>query len=99
MNGTLTDLAMWTAIVSFFMPLLISVVQQPTWTARTRSLVAAASSAVAGLGTVYFTSPDLFDTRVTPTVVLTVIMGSIAAYRGFWRTSGVSPIIEEKTTL
>lgn len=99
MNGNLTDLAMWTAIVSFFMPLLISIVQQPTWSPRLRSVVAAVSSGIAGLGTVYFTTPALFDTQVTPTVVLTVIMGSIAAYRGFWRTSGVAPAIEEKTTL
>jgi hypothetical protein len=97
--GELTDLAMWTAIVSFFMPLVISVVQQPSWTQRTRALVGAVTSGIAGLGTVYFTTPQLFDTRLTPTVVLTVIMASIAAYRGFWKQTGTSPAIEKATTV
>lgn len=89
MNEQLTDLAMWTTIVAFFVPIIVSFIQQPRWQPWTRAVVGAVVSGAAGAGTVYFATPGLFDTGVTPTVVLTVIMASIASYRGFWKQVGL----------
>lgn len=85
------DIVMWSAIVAFFMPVIITFIQQPRWTQRTRAIVAAITSGVAGLGTVYFTDPDAFltDGSLTTSVVLTVIIASTAAYQHFWKPVGI----------
>ena len=90
--GDLTDLAMWTAIVASFLPVLVAFLQQPRWSQGVRVAVSTIASGIAGLGTVYFTNADLFDTRITPTVVLTVIIASQAAYRAFWKPAGIKKL-------
>lgn len=79
----LTEIAMWSLIVGFFMPLLIAVVQQSVNPAI-RALTAVASSAVAGLGVVYFTQPDEFHTRPVVTSILLVTVVAISMYKHFW---------------
>ena len=85
----MTDLTMWTALVGFFVPVVVSVVQQPKWMPRTRALGAVLISGIAGLGTVYFTTPSLFDTGITATVMLTVAMAATAAYNTFSKPVGI----------
>ena len=90
MENVSSDLAMWTALVAFIMPVLVAVVQKPKWKQQTRALVTAGVSIVVGGGTVYFTKPSLFDdgTAMT-TVILTVLVGSTAAYNTFWKPLGI----------
>lgn len=88
-----SDLAMFTALVSFLNPLLVSVIQQPTFSKRTRTLVAALVALVVGGLTVYFNDPDLFtDGSALTTVILTVLVGSAASYRTFWKPLGIEKV-------
>lgn len=92
-----TDLAMWTSLVSFLLPVLVAVIQQPRWQPRTRALVAALSSLVAGVGTVYLTDPDALDAGLTTTVVLTMLVASTAVYRAWWKPVGIR-VLESATS-
>lgn len=87
---TASDLAMWTALVAFAMPVLVALVQRPRWQQHTRAIVTGIVSIIVGGGTVYFTTPSLFDdgTAMT-TVILTVLVGSTAAYNTFWKPLGI----------
>lgn len=90
------DLIMWTAIVSFAIPPIVAVIQQPRWSKPARTIVATLVSVIAGLGTVYFTDAEVLST-VTPTVVLTVLIASMGAYKTFWRGVGVREL-EQRTS-
>ena len=92
------DLTMWTAIVSFALPLLVAVIQQPRWGSKARVLVATMSSIVAGFGTVYFTSPEQFNGSTTATVILTIMVASTAVYESYWSSTGITNMIEIKTS-
>lgn len=92
-----SDLTMWLAIQSFFLPVLVSVVQQPRWQPATRTLVAAVVFGLAGVGTTYFTSPDLFTAQTAVTAVLASIVAGTAAYKSVWKPLGISAV-ENATT-
>lgn len=92
-----TDLAMWTSLVSFLLPVLVAVIQQPRWQPRTRALVAALSSVVAGVGTVYLTDPGALDAGLTTTVVLSMLVASTAVYRAWWKPVGIR-VLESATS-
>lgn len=93
------DLAMFTALVGFFMPIVISVVQQPRWQPRTRTLVAILSSIIAGGGTVYLTDPGMLTNGTTmTTVILTVLIASTTSYRAVWIPLGLRQL-ESRTSL
>lgn len=91
-----TNLVMWSGIVGFFMPIVISVIQQPSWSSQVRSLVMFVASIIAAVGTVFFegkfTGVDL------ATALLTVMTVTIATYTGFWKQTGVAPKLEMATS-
>jgi hypothetical protein len=91
-----TNLVMWGLVVGFFMPILISVVQQPSWSQSVRSVVMFAASAIAGFGTAWFEG-RLNGVDIT-TAILIVMVTTIATYKGFWQPNGVSPKIEVATS-
>ena len=88
-TAEMTDLAMLTAMVSFLMPALVAVVQQPKWSGTVRTLVAAVTSALVGIATVALQQPDLFTLETAVTAGLTIAMASMATYRAFWAPLGI----------
>jgi len=91
------DLTMWSLLVGFLSPLLISVVQQPKWTQQTRAFVTFVSSLILGAGTAYFQG-DLDDAQSTVSAILIVLVSGMTTYRNLWKTTGIAPKIEAKTS-
>jgi hypothetical protein len=95
------DLAMWNLIVGFISAtVVLPVIQQPTWTARTRSAVTFVYSVIAGLGTAYFTGAfeHFTDVRAGITSVLFTLVAAITSYQGFGKPTGIAPGIEAATS-
>lgn len=86
MNDQLTQ---WTMLVGILTPVVTAVIQQPRWHRRTRALVAAVVSAVAGTLTVYFTDPSSLDSGITLTVILAIVTASTATYNSIWKPLGL----------
>lgn len=98
--SALADTASWGLLAGVLTPLLVSVVQQPKWTKRTRTIVAAAVAIVIGLLTC-LTNGLLADVPQTPQTLLStvalVLVASQGAY-GLFKTSGVAAKIENATS-
>ena len=82
---------MWLLIVGFVSPLVLAVIQQPGWSNSLRSVVAFVYSFVAAAGTLLIQGDVDFTAKNYLTAGLTVLVATIAFYRGFWRTSGTTP--------
>lgn len=90
------NLTMWTLIVGFILPNVIAVVQRPSFSKRVRTVVTALFCAAGGAGTAYFNGE--FNAKDIVTSMLIVGVATITFYQGFWKPSGVSPAIEDKTS-
>lgn len=93
----MTNIQMYALVVGFFLPPALALIQQPGWSNRVRSVVAFVACAIAGAGTAYFQG-DLTGRRFVE-AGLVVLVTAMATYRNFWKTTGVSPTIEEATAL
>jgi len=87
---------MWALIVGFLLPPLLAIIQQPSWPAPVRSVVAFVACAAAGAGTAYFQG-DLTGERFVE-AGLVVLVTSIATYKGFWKPTTVAPKVENATS-
>lgn len=92
--GEFTNLALWTAIVSFFAPLVLDLIIQSGWPDRVQSLIAFAASAVIGIVTALFTGA--FTGVGIVTGILLAFVVTITAYKGFWKQ--VAPDLKERTS-
>ncbi|WP_329492514.1 hypothetical protein OG618_37105 (plasmid) [Kitasatospora sp. NBC_01246] len=92
----LTDPQMWTAIVAFFSPAAIAVVQQPTWPKPARTATAAAIAATVGIGGAYF--DDSFTGRSVVSMALLAVLVSTTAYSTLFKPAGVAQSIERATS-
>jgi VIT1/CCC1 family predicted Fe2+/Mn2+ transporter len=91
------DLAMWSLVVGFFLPLALSVVIQTGWSEAAKAAVAFLAAAAAGAGTAYFEG-DLTG-RSFVSAALVVLVSALATYRSFWKPTGVAPSIETATNV
>lgn len=89
-DGTMTDAAMWAVIVGFLSPLIISLVQQPSWSNMARSLVTFGYSIVVGAVTAYLNGA--LEGRSLVSTILLVMVTAIASYQGFWKDAGARRI-------
>lgn len=92
----MSDLEMYSLLVGFFLPLGISVVQQPRWPDGLRAVCTFVLCAVAGLGTAYFQG-DLTGRRVISAVLL-VLVAALTSYRNFWKPTRLAPALEAATS-
>jgi len=92
----MTDAQMWALIVGFIAPVLVSVVQQPRWSARTRVTVVVLSSILLGAGTAAVTGEMTGRTLVSS--ILVVLVTAIATYQSIWKASGIAAAIESATS-
>ncbi len=91
----MSNLVMWTMIVGFVMPPIISVIQQPSFSQPVRAILTAILSVIGGGLTAYFN--DQFNTEDVVGSILVTGVAAITFYRGFWKPTGVSPAIENAT--
>lgn len=91
MDNTIT----FSAIVGFFLPAAIAVVNRERWSSQIKGLVAFAVCLLAALATVWYeASVDWHDYR---RVVIVVFGVAIGTYRAWWHPSGLTGSIETKT--
>jgi len=89
----MSNLALWTAVVSFFAPAVLDLIIQSRWSKRVQSLAAFAASAVIGVVTAYLSGA--FTGVGIVTGVLLAFVVTITAYKGFWKQ--VTPELKEVT--
>lgn len=92
MNG---NLAQWSAIVAFFVPPIVAVVNRQSWPSHVKALVFFIVSLVAAGGTAWFQG-DLTAKRWLDASLI-VVAAATAFYHGLWKPTGVAPAVEEKT--
>jgi len=87
--------------VGLLLPLLTSVVQQPKWSKRTRTVLSVAVSLVAGVVS-YVTASGMNIVPEQPSTIVVFIVGvvlaSATAYKTIWQPTGTAPAIEAATS-
>lgn len=91
-----SNVAMWGLIVGFLTPIVLAVVQQPSWSQAVRSVVMFVFALIAGGATAYFAGQ--LDGKDVTTAVLIVMVSAISTYEGFWKKTGIAPKIEVATS-
>lgn len=85
--------------VGTLLPLLTSVLQRPSFSDRTRTLIGVGLSIVSGLVVYVSTNGlDLSNPSAIVAAVVGVTLAAGAAYKTIWKTSGVAPAIEVATS-
>jgi hypothetical protein len=93
----MSNLVMWSLIVGFLLPPIQAIIQQSHWTATIRAVVNFLVCCVVALGVVYFEGNVTWRKWIDS--VLLVLVTAISVYKGLWKPVGVTPAIEERTTL
>lgn len=92
----MSNLAQWSAIVAFFVPIVVALLSQQKWPSYYKALVFGAVSLVAAAGTAYFQG-DLTGKRFLDAALI-VVPAAAAFYYGWWKPT-VAPAIERLTSL
>lgn len=92
------ELEALTLIVGFFLPPVIAIIQQPTWSEGARSVVTVIICSIVGLLTVYIEQGhELHFGKQLLGQIAQVIIAAQAAYVAFWKRH-VAPAIERLTS-
>jgi peptidoglycan/LPS O-acetylase OafA/YrhL len=94
----LGDTASWALLAGFLTPLLTSVVQQPTWTSRTRTLVAVVASVIVGVVTLLANGTFSEGPQTVLSILALVVVTSATAYKTLYVPSGLAPALENATS-
>jgi hypothetical protein len=92
----MSDLEMWSAVVAFFLPLVISIAQRPNTPGTVRVVIMLVFCVLAALVTTWLQG-DLTGGRWFHSL-LVVVIATIAFYRGMWKQTGTTNVIERKTS-
>jgi len=93
----MSNAAMWALIVGFFLPHLLSVVQQPGWSKGLQSVITFAGSVAAAVGTVLIQNNG-WNWHDWVSSTLLILVTAIATYHGLWKPTGIAPAIEKSTS-
>ncbi len=100
MTGAYTsELGAWSAIVGMLLPIVIAMISQSGWGTRARSVLTAAISLVAAVGTVYYTNPGGIETGPLVITVATILTLAGSTYRTFWKPTGIAGAVNKATNL
>lgn len=92
------NLAQWSLIVGFFLPIVTAIIVRQAWSPALKSVANFVFSIVAAAGTVYFQgnlATNNLDALVSSTLI--VLVASIAVYHGLMKPTRVAPNIEQAT--
>jgi hypothetical protein len=89
----MSNLVQWSAIVAFFIPILLSLLNQAKFSKELKAVIFFAVSLVAAGGTAYFQG-DLTGRRWLDSA-LVIVPAAAAFYHGFWKPSSIAPKLEE----
>lgn len=88
---------LWTGIVSFIMPLIVSIVIQSHWSKPIKTTAAAIVCLIAAFIEVSLKG-ELTATNLTGST-LTILGATIVFFKGFWKPLGVADALEEQTDI
>lgn len=83
----------WAAVIGFFLPALVSVINREEWKSWVKAVVALASSVV--VGTITALLGGAFTGVNWATAIGIVFAASAASYKLWWKGSGISDKIEQ----
>ena len=89
------NLAQWSAIVAFFVPPVVAIINRVAWPAQAKAAVFFAVSLVAAGGTAYFQG-DLTGKRWLDSALL-IVAAAAAYYHGLFKPTGVADVVEKAT--
>jgi hypothetical protein len=92
----MSDLEMWSAVVAFFLPLVIAVAQRPSLSGTARVVIMVVFCAIAALVTTWLQG-DLNWSRWFHSLLI-VTIATIAFYRGMWKQTGTTHQVEKATS-
>lgn len=97
-NGTPTNMIMWSAVVGFFLPAGIAVINRQRWRSEYKGICAFVICMIAAAGTAFFNG-DLREVKDIATAALVVVFTAMGSYRIFWgpQATNIAPRIEAKT--
>lgn len=91
-----SSLDMWSALVGFFLPVLVAKIQSEKWRNEVRIAVGIAACAVAALVTAYF--QNKLNLHNFSESVITIFLMTKASYIAVWKPSGVTKTLERNTS-
>jgi hypothetical protein len=94
--SVLDNAGLWALAVGFISPPVIALIQQRTWSARVKALVAFGFALAVAAVTAYFNG--LFTVADIGRLGLLVFLSAVASYQGLWKPTGVAPAIEKATS-
>lgn len=95
-DPNLLDSVSWGLVLGVVMPILTSIVQQPKWSSRTRTIVAWVLSAVGGVVTC-LANGSFHEGQTLVATIAVVLVASQATYIG-WKKTGLTGSIESATS-
>lgn len=91
------DILATSGAIGIILPLMLSVIIQPSWRSEVKGLVAFMVCAIAG-AVVAWLQGDLGSGVDVATAITTVLVVSQTLYATYWRPSGIAPAIERETS-
>jgi len=91
----LSNAALWAIILGFFAPLVLNLLLQSKWSARTQAILAFVFCLIVGTVTAFFAGA--FTGVGIVTAVLLVFVVAISTYKGFWKP--VAPNLKNATSV
>lgn len=92
----MSNLAQWSALVGFLVPLVIAIIQQTHWGRTIRTIVGVVSSLAAAVVTAAVQNNLNWNTWATSAIW--IVTTAMVSYRTIWVPLGAAPFIEAKTT-
>src|SRR5512134_422089 len=92
----MTNLAQWSAIVAFVIPIVLALLNQAHWPAQLKAGLFFVVSLAAAAGTAYFQG-ELTGKRWLDSALI-IVPAAAAFYHGFWKPVGANQL-EEATTV
>lgn len=91
----MSDVDMWSGIVGFVLPVLIAAIKRQGWPASWQAVCAFVVCWVAAAGTAYLTAQ--LDPQNLVRAFLVIFTLAIVAFYGFWKPTGVEPVVDRST--
>lgn len=93
--SSLSDADLLSAVVGFFLPLLIAILQQPRWPNWYRSLITVLVCLAVGTLTAYVQGNLIVGSILRRSLI--IVFSALSTYQGFWKFTGAR-WIEQKTS-
>lgn len=92
----MTNLEMWSLLVGIAAPVVLAIVQQPSWTRPMRAAVTFLLCLLLGAGTAYFNGDLSGKTWVSCTLL--ILVATYSSYVALWKPTKIAPAIESSTS-